>query len=259
VSKKRIFWLLLMGCVTNVGFCNAINPLSIFYAKGWFVGASAGLVWPQLGESNTSVLNGNDAQAPYNSDLYSIDKTPGSTNDWSLYAGYRWDRSQQILPHYSVALRYEHLSRFKIEGTVDQYSLPDFVNYNYHLYGSSNIFSAQGKVDLYDFHSFDPYLTLGLGTANTTVEGYKESPYSGIDARISPGYQNNSASHFTYSLGLGLDYFITPKITASLGYEYADLGNVKSGDGTSTWSGSSLSFGRLTTNTVLLSVFYQLT
>lgn len=257
MSKRWIFWLLLMGCVPNVGFCGGINPLNILYAKGWFVGASAGLVWPQLGESNTSVLNGNDVQAPYNSDVYSID-TPNNTQNWSLYAGYRWDRSQQILPHYSVALRYERLSKFKIEGTVDQYSLPDFVNYNYHLYGSANIFSAQGKVDLYDFHSFDPYLSLGLGAANTTLEGYRESPYGGIDARISPGYQNHSMTHFTYSLGLGVDYFITPKITASLGYEYADLGNVKSGNGTSTWSSDSLSFGRLTTNTILLSVFYQL-
>jgi opacity protein-like surface antigen len=133
------------------------------------------------------------------------------------------------------------------------------LNYNYQINASSNIFALLGKVDLYDFHSFDPYLTLGLGVANATLKGYQESPESGIIARVSPDYQSHTSSSFTYSLGLGVDYFITPKITASLGYEYADLGNIKSGDGTSTWSGSSLSFGKLTTHTVLLSVFYQLT
>jgi len=259
VNKKRIFALLLMGCVSSNAFCGIKD---IINTKGWFIGASAGLVWPHLGANSTSVANGLDyLPPPANYDLYSINRTPNTTGSFSFYAGYRWDRPSRIIPHYSLALHYEYLSQFSINGSVYQQSqVPSTAIYSYSYDCSSNIFTLLGKIDLYDFHSFAPYLTFGLGIASTALEEYLES-YLGGDsaARVNPGYQSKTSANFTYSLGMGVDYFITPKITASLGYKYADLGNVKSGSGVSDWSDTSLSFGKLTTNTVLLSISYQLT
>jgi opacity protein-like surface antigen len=60
-----------------------------------------------------------------------------------------------------------------------------------------------------------------------------------------------------YSIGLGMDYSLNPHLLMSLGYEYANLGNVATGFGTSSWSSNSLQFGKLTTNTVLFNIDYQ--
>ena len=70
-----------MGCVTNTAFCSGINLSDIIHAKGWFIGASVCLVWPKLENNNTKVFNGHDTSEPYNTDLYSIDRAPGHTEN----------------------------------------------------------------------------------------------------------------------------------------------------------------------------------
>lgn len=230
---------------------------SVQNKTGWFIGLSGGWVWPQLSKSNTSVNNGNSAPPPNNLDAYSI-HNPNSTDAFSLYVGYRFEQLATWFSHYSLGLRYQHVVSTQFSGSIQQYSLPAFTNYNYSVNVSSDIINLEGRINIYQYGCFSPYVSLGLGLASNEVTGYNEQPLAGIIPRNSPAYGNYSANNLMFNAGIGLDYEFTHQFRASLGYEYANLGNVKTSAGISTWAGESLSFGTLTNQAVILGVFYQL-
>jgi opacity protein-like surface antigen len=227
------------------------------YKDGWFLGGAGSWVWPNLNQSSTTVVNGSSASPPSNLDSYSI-HNPNSTGDVSLYGGYRFDKFNSVFPSYSLAFRFQHLVSTQLNGMIQQYSLPAFTNYNYSLNVSSDIFSVEGKVDVYQFGRFSPYVSVGIGLASTSVSGYNEQAVAGIIPRISPAYGDHTANNFMFDAGLGFDYQMTQQFWASLGYEYSNLGKIRTNSGTSTWANQSLSFGTLTNQAILLGLFYQL-
>lgn len=226
------------------------HPDRFFHQKNWFAGGSVGVTTGSVSYGSITVPSG---QAGY-PDLYSIN-SPSAGGLFSLYGGYRLGTtSRPYLNNISVALRYQYLGGSTISGTIDQYSLPDYVNYNYSIDVSSNVISLFAKCDVYQFDQFAPYISVGFGEAFNIVNNYSEQALSGVTSRNSPAY---GASHnFTYNAGLGLDYNLNRRLLVSLGYEYDNFGNIKSGNGVSTWSSDSLSFGTLTSNMVLFSMFY---
>lgn len=248
------WWLLFVLSSISVSPSFANGPAK----SGWFVGAQGGWIWPNLSNSSTTVFNGSNVPAPNNSDLYTISKHPSTDQTWGFYAGHLWTRSSSYFPFYSLAFRYQRVNTANITGTVDQYSLPNFVNYNYNLHLSSNIFSLLGKFNIYQYKHFSPYVSLGIGESSTQITGYTETAAAGIIPRVSPGYQGQDNSNFTYSAGVGIDYFFNPQLWASLGYEYAYLGTVNTGKGTAAWSNQSLSLGKCRSNSVFLGISYQL-
>ncbi len=223
---------------------------------GWFFGVGASYIFPSLGNNRTTVSNG-IATSPYNLDTYSI-HGPDNTNAYSFYGGYRFDRQTIWLPHYSLALRFQHVVMTQLKGSIQQYSLPIFTNYNYNMDVDSDIVNLEGKLDIYQYGRIAPYVSLGLGFASNTVSGYNEQALPGISARESPAYKRHSNTNSMYSLGVGFDYDFTEKTWASLGYEYANLGKSSSGSGIGSWAGQSLKVGTLSTQAVVLGIFYQL-
>lgn len=229
------------------------------YPSGWFLGAEAGVVFPHL-KSSTTVPNGSEVGSPYNMDLYTI-KNPNTTQNFALDFGYRFTRKKHaFIPFYTLALRYQHVNSFKIKGMVEQYSDPEFLNYDYSLNASSNIFSFFGKADLCQYKSISPYISASVGLVENQISNYSEQAVSGVSLpRIDPAYAGTSSHNFMYSAGVGFDYRINRQCTASLGYEFANLGKLKTGKGKNdNWQSESLSLGTLKTNAILLSVSYQL-
>lgn len=255
-ERKRIWTFVLCSLCVSTSFAS-VTFKDIFYNDNWFLGASIGALWPSL-ENHTRVANGNPQPYPIDYDYYTIKHT-NTVRDWSFYLGYRWLRDAKWAPQYRVALRYQSFSTIKASGTIEQYSLPDFVNYNYRAHVYSNALSLFGKLDIYNFHSFEPYVNFGFGQANNQFSGYQETPYSGIDARLNPAFHNRRGTSFTYNVGAGLDYIINKKVSVSLGYEYTNWGTVRSSAGTGpNWYGTALSLGNLSSNALLFTVFYQL-
>ncbi|MCX7125227.1 MAG: outer membrane beta-barrel protein [Gammaproteobacteria bacterium] len=264
---KKIGVLVLLASCASVAFADFTpeayvqHPNSFSRRDNWIVGGSLGVAWTGLGDSSTTVPNQTVDGISAPPDLYSI-QSPSSTAAFSLFAGYQWRTLRKLFPDYTVAFRYQHLDSATASGTIDLYSFPGFTDYDYSVDASSNLFSLFGKVDIYEYYSFAPYVSLGLGIADNTLDSYKETPYSGIDQRNNnpngPNYASGSTDSFMYDLGFGVDYFINPRLSLSLGYEYADLGSLSTGTGVLIWENQKLSLGDLTTNTVLLSLFYQL-
>ena len=235
------------------------NSLSHFLQQGnLFVGVGAGASWSDL-PNHTTVPNGSGQPAPYDVDRYSIDQ-PSANAMWALDIGYRWIQPTRFLPRYSLAFRYQHFNNIDVNGQIDQYSLPDFNNYNYSADINANTFMLLGKFNLFECHSFSPFVSVGIGETLNETSNYKEQALSGITARVSPDYETNTVSNFTYSVGAGIDYIINQSFSMSLEYEYIDLGQAKMGHGAadSGWSGQSLTLGTLTSNVLMLGVSYQI-
>ncbi len=223
----------------------------------WFASGEMGWSWPNLNKNKTAVLNGHAIIAPYNVDLYTINH-PASEASLSIYGGYRWSTQRVVLPYASVALRYQHVFHFNVGGIIEQYSMPNFKNYTYQFGVSSDILSVLGKLDIVQYGSIAPYISAGVGRAYNQVHHYREHGMTGIIPRVSPAYQNATNDSLEYSVGTGIDYFVNHQFWMSLGFEHAHLGKIKSRDATGpNWAGSSVSLGRLSINSVLLSLNYQ--
>lgn len=242
---------------TDAVFANAHRQKSHSHGH-WFIGASTGIAWLGASKNTALVPNGSVYAPPQNqNDLYFI-HAPSADVIWGAQAGYRWAREQRLFPAASLALNYLHISNFNLSGNIEQYSLPAFTTYHYKATVSPNLFALLGKLDLYRYRSVMPYVSFGLGIGFSGIERYSETAFSSNGARNSPGYLPNTNVNFAYTLGFGLDYVINHQLWLSLGYDYVDFGNLKSGRGVATWSGDDLKFGNLSSNTLLLSVIYQL-
>ncbi|MFI4955132.1 MAG: outer membrane beta-barrel protein [Gammaproteobacteria bacterium] len=248
--------LLLNALCSHYSFAGNMGNTNV-NENGWFLGLGGGWLWPSVNKS-TTVPNGSYVLSISNKDFYTIN-SPGSTGESSTYGGYRFALNNPTFPYFNLALRYQYLSNFNVNGLIEQYSLPRFNNYNYRLNLSSNIFTVQSTLDFYQYGPFSSYFSTGLGMGSSRLSGYKEQAVAGVIPRISPAYQNNTANNFTFNLGAGIDYQINPQVWVSLGYEYTNLGTINSNNGTgANWTNEFLSLGTLTTNAIILGVYYQL-
>jgi len=206
----------------------------------WFLGVGGGLTFSTLQNNSIYIQNGSPtAPPPYNLDTFSV-ASPSSAGTVDFFAGYGWKRPGEFFPDISLAARYQYLTSFNITGTIDQYSLPITVNYNYTLNNSANIFTLFGKFDIVEFHSFAPYVSLDMGMACDTLENYSEQSLAGVHLPRIYGYGSNTAYNLTYGVGAGLDYFLNRRFSLSLGYEYDNLGTVSTKNGIGLYSGQSL-------------------
>jgi opacity protein-like surface antigen len=220
----------------------------------WLLGIGGGGAGRNL-QSSTMISNGTAVPAPYNHDIYSI-----NTDDHAiiaLFGGYQWSSLNKVIPYYSLSLRYEHQFKSNITGTVKQYALPQFKNYNYSMGLRSDIVNIIGKVDLVQYKFFLPYLSAGIGIAFNRINNYAEQAIPPVNpARMSPSYGSKTNSNFAYTLGAGIDITCYRNLWLTLGYEYLNLGKLNSARGAGPWSSTHLHFGTLQTNTALGSLTY---
>jgi outer membrane autotransporter protein len=250
-GKKHIWIAALLCTQMSTSFAtDYITP------SNWFVSGDLGLLMPTLGNSSTTVNNGSTAPQPP-TDTYSISK-PGMAPTLALQGGYRWTRINPWFSSFSLGLRYQYLTSFNVSGTIQQYASVANTNYDYNLNVSAHVLSVFGKLDIYQFKHFAPYVTLGFGQAFSNVAGYSESAQDGVIPRVSAGYQNKNNLNMTYSVGLGVDYKFNRKLSMSLGYEYANFGKLKTGNGSAAWNNQFLSLGALSSSAVLLGLRYQI-
>jgi len=224
--------------------------------SAWFVNLDYGQVFPHLNETMT-VHNGSDYPSPQNVDQFSTKKHNQTKLGFQI--GRRWQRDQsQWLPAYTIGLKYQHLFRNDIRGSITQYSLPQFNNYSYRWATSANVLSLNSKVDVTKWGKVMPYINAGLGTSINHAASYRESAYAGVTPRISPDFRSRSKAKFYYGVGAGLDMIINPQVILSAGYDYQSFGAIVSGKGQTTWSEEKLSLGNFGNNTVLIGLTYIL-
>ncbi|MHB1947709.1 MAG: outer membrane protein [Gammaproteobacteria bacterium] len=223
--------------------------------NGWFFGLGGGAAWTHVGHSSTTVPNGSDTPPPTNVDAYSI-TNPKVVANMQLMLGYRWHiENLCYLPYLSLYLQYRHNFNANLHGTIEQYSLPDFLNYRYRMNYDSDLITLNGKFDLVEFYHIMPYLAGGLGVIINHLNNYNETAFVGVTPRTSPHFNGISTTNFAGTLGAGLDFILTKNLWLTLGYEHVFVsGHLKSGSGTAAWSGTTLNFGNVRTDNVFLSL-----
>jgi opacity protein-like surface antigen len=148
-----------------------------------------------------------------------------------LAGGYMLSRPNDWLPYYSLGLRMMYASTTTISGTVEQYSLPDFTNYNFKYDIQLLNILATLKLDLYRWKNLMPYVIGGVGLTNYSTSEYTEQALSGVTPRVSPAYGSNSGNNFSYLLGVGVDYAILDNLWINAEVNYMDFGSIATGKG----------------------------
>ncbi len=81
---------------------------------------------------------------------------------------------------------------------------------------SSNVFLVNGYYDVFKAYNIKHYLTAGAGAAFTQNQNYKAP---------NGAYQiGKDATTFAWTVGLGLNYPVTPQVALDLHYNYFNLG-----------------------------------
>jgi len=250
-----------IGC-TVLLFANSLVSYATPYYKGeqlfdtgniWFVGAGAGAGWAKLPDSSTTVSNGAPESAPFNQDLYTI-KNPSANPMWQVSAGYRWQHDQLFIPYSSIYLQYRHYNDADVTGQIYQYSLPEFLNYNYNFSYTADLITVNGKLDLGKNDKVMPYVAGGVGVMMNRLEDYRENQTANVTARISPNFNANTATHFAATLGVGVDVTLSRNVWLTLGYDHVFQTGLPGASGNNTWTGTSLNLGNVRLDTVFLNI-----
>lgn len=257
---KKLLWLSASALYFFANSSFAASAMNLYKSDGalasensWFIGIGGGLGWNDFDKSTTTVSNGSGATPPMNSDLFTINK-PSSSNVGQLNIGYRWHQPKKFLPYYQVYLQYRHYNSTGVVGTVEQYSLPEFLNYAYRVDYEAELYTINGKFDLVQAERFMPYVMVGGGFLVTHLYDYTESAYPPVTARYSPAYRGGTTTSPVLTAGLGVDVVLTKNFWLTLGYDHVFQGRVQTGDGTQAWSDTHLNFGNVSSDTVFLNL-----
>lgn len=266
ITNKKTFYRIRVGPIHSAEKVRAVADIlskknvkitklnQLTSQSNWFAFAAIGGQGPQF-DSAMQINNGSSFAAPYHQDSYAVNHDTFQPMV-AVFAGKRWQRDSAWLPAYSLGVRYESLFTTTVHGVISQYSLPEFTNYDYTWNIVSNLLFASAKVNLYQYKRLLPYVTAGLGGAFNRASGYEENALPGVTSRFSPDFQDNTKTQFAYHVGVGLDVQLTQGMLVSLAYQYMNLGQIKSGYGTSTWSNQSLDLGSYHSNGLFLGATY---
>jgi opacity protein-like surface antigen len=219
-----------------------------------FIATVGGGQQSQHFNSSTTVNNNSGFPAPYDQDIYTTEEDHQPV--FAAFFGLHGQRDKLWLPGYSSGLFYQHLFTSNIGGTITQYSDPAFSNYNYDWDVSSDLLLGLLKINVFKVSTVSPYVLGGLGIAFNRSSDYQETPFLGVDPRVTPNFASHTTGQLAYSAGGGIDFQFWPQLIFSAEYQYQNLGHISTGSGTYAWSGQSLSLDSYHVNTFLVNASF---
>lgn len=180
-------------------------------------------------------------------------QSDASSFSWGLSALYRFNLNEttgqnRFFESFAAGIAIYQITSFNQTGTVLQFGMPEFQNYNYNLGLNNFRILADFDVALHPIKEvFTPFIEVGIGTAQTTVS-YDSSPILPVESPVFT-LENETSWNFAYQIGPGIRYLITPNLQLSLRYLYAHMGTANSSMmGSSTILGAPLKVGTGTHN-----------
>ena len=155
---KRIFSATLLFCICTASWAASNQSLSNPNNGQFFVSAAGGYMFDSVQGDNH--LN---AGAGWPNDHYSV---TGMSDQPYLFVGggYQWNRDDTTwLPDYSFGIRFLYMSAATVSGYIDQYSMPEFRNYNYTYDTAIMNLMAVFKLGLVRWNNIVPFIMLGAG------------------------------------------------------------------------------------------------
>ena len=243
-----------MSISTNARAINVLSqPANTMHH--WYVGTDIGLMQTHINQGAMTVPNGSNYPSSGNVDQYSLNQQQPIMLD--IQAGHRWNRDNQWIPSFALALRYQHIFKNNISGMVTQYSDPEFTNYSYTWGVSADVLSLYFKLDLVLYGRLMPYVDMGLGVSFNQSHAYNETALPNVMARYSPDFASKTSNQFTYNVGAGLDYLLTTNLIMSAGYSYQSFGTLSSGYGQNpNWGNTQIKLGKIYSNMGFIGISY---
>ncbi len=199
---------------------------------------------------------GNSTTFPLGYSTFSY--SPGSNDVYTSISGISLNKTFAIAPLYrlQVGLSYHYVSRMNVNGNLAQGISPPYYQSSYSFRISSSQYLAEAELHRQFYDRYFPYIYLGVGVASNSAYDYSTAVPAYLT--VTPNYSNRTTNSFTYSLGIGVDYFIAPKVSLGLGYRFIDLGKVGLGAGIirNTPLGAKLTQSNLYLNTLLAQINY---
>lgn len=249
---KRIFALGLILCLS---YQCTVYAFAGFNSKKGYMSVGIGDMFYRVRGTNHLSTG-----AGWPDDTYTVNHISNQAYGL-LEMGYVWSRPETWFPRYSVGANIRYVPNTSISGDVEQYSLPQFLNYIYTY--DVNLLSALVviKANIYRWQNFLPYILLGGGVTNYSASNYTEQATSGVTPRVNPAFNGGSGNNFTYELGIGVEYLILKNVSINLDYDYMNFGTIDSGVGAnySTLTGTNYDNQLLKHNLSATTLFFGVT
>jgi opacity protein-like surface antigen len=113
-----------------------------------------------------------------------------------------------------------------IWGSVWQYQLPQFNNYNFNAPFTSTRLMLDLKPMLVTWHQISPYLIFGVGLARNNIAYYENITGAGVSSNSANSLAHHIYINTAYDLGVGASIPMTSHLIASLEYLYTNLGDL---------------------------------
>ncbi|GGI88364.1 hypothetical protein [Legionella impletisoli] len=246
----RLFWLIILLGIHLNGYANVSTINESTLQGKWYLS-------PSLGASILNVTKEHSLSTGegWPNDLYTNHKI-ATAPLVAISGGYSWSTLQTFLPFLMMGLSYTYYAPATVKGTITQYSLPQFENYNYQYKVERQTVFALFKASLFHYRHVMPYLSLGVGQTFNSISRYNESPISSsIVPRLSPFFQNNRNAQLSYILNAGIDFVKNQHTWFGLEYHYGYFGHAQSGFGMNGYSSDYLKT-KLTDNALAVSITY---
>ncbi|MGB6976846.1 MAG: outer membrane beta-barrel protein [Gammaproteobacteria bacterium] len=249
MKTKSLMLFLATTLISSHVFANAINGVQNFLGSssgagpgGWFLSAGIGVDYPKIDDGWAS--EGNDS-AP---DRYLANQvTDPVVGNFAL--GYLWSQPQAWFPYFGLGLDYTFAAQSKVSGQVQTFATPDQNFYNFSYKFSRQTAMLFGKIDLYNFYNFMPYIWAGIGPSFNQASDYQEevnpnnpptlevenpdgTEQTILNPRVSPNFGKGTNTSLATAVGAGIDYVIYNNLWVSAGYRYGYYGHIQTGNGT---------------------------
>lgn len=216
----------------------------------FFIGLSAGPTW----------VTGNQTQAinlqPDIVKTYTADNQSSAFASAELFAGWQKALSfirQPLLGQLGVSI--VGAGNATLQGDIWEDSDSAFDNFNYTYKVNHTHIAIKGRLVGNYNTLLEPYISASVGVGFNHAYDFTISPKISQEV-AAPGFQSNTTTTFTYTLGIGLQVSLTPQLQAAIGYEFADWGKIQLARAPGQTVNQGLTLNHLYGNELQLALFY---
>lgn len=174
----------------------------------------------------------------------SSERFPGTDTDIFTYTNSNSDKSADFIGAFlgaeytlpwnldpvlfmQMGVEYNYYSRLNVGGSTTAGDPLTFTTYTYHYRLQTQQVLGTFKLFSTFYNRYHPYAEVGLGAAFNNARRYEVTTTETGSLNITPIFDSQSKSQFSYILGLGIDAQLDENIRLGLGYRYSNFGSAK--------------------------------
>lgn len=224
------------------------SSFSCWLQSHFIAAVSAGPTWASGGREQTLFLT------PDIEKTYTTNHASRTLGEGELFLGLQQEIADNLGAEYGFAIG--AASETRLSGNIWDDASPEFNNYTYryHLQHSQVVVKGKLLADL--GYIVKPWVGASLGVGFNKASDFTNSPII-YEAVAMPNFSSLTTTAFTYAISLGLEYQLSPRWQAGVGYEYADWGESNLGRAPGQTSSSGLTLSHYYTNGLLFNLTFN--